>query len=283
MIFIRYSGHKEENRHYVDIAKVLAASGVRVPGIFLHDPAEGLILMEDLGGTDLWQFRNVSWERRQKLYQSALDQILLLHTQATKAFPCSGVRLQKEFNEDLYLWEQDYFFENCLEGFFKIPADQLRSLRELPALRVMARHLSTLPRVLVHRDFQSQNVLLRGDQAWLIDFQGLRPGLPHYDLASLLYDPYVSFADEERAALANYYRDGASGLDIARDFEEILRLCAIQRLMQALGAYGFLGLKKGKPRFLDFIPIAGRLLQEVMAPVKDMMPLGDCLACCAPF
>jgi aminoglycoside/choline kinase family phosphotransferase len=43
----------------------------------------------------------------------------------------------------------------------------------------------------VHRDFQSQNIIARSGHAYLIDFQGMRPGLAEYDLASLLFDPYV--------------------------------------------------------------------------------------------
>ena len=57
----------------------------------------------------------------------------------------------------------------------------------------------------MHRDFQSQNIILREGQAYLIDFQGMRPGLAEYDLASLLYDPYVSLTNAERGELKNFY------------------------------------------------------------------------------
>ena len=65
--------------------------------------------------------------------------------------------------------------------------------------------LGDLPRVLVHRDFQSQNIIVRNGQAHLIDFQGMRPGLAEYDLASLLYDPYVTLSADERTQLLEYY------------------------------------------------------------------------------
>ena len=65
------------------------------------------------------------------------------------------------------------------------------------------------PRVLVHRDFQSQNIIIRNSYAYLIDFQGMRPGLAEYDLASLLYDPYVDLPEVERSELAGYYRQSA--------------------------------------------------------------------------
>src|SRR5207247_6690256 len=122
---------------------------------------------------------------------------------------------------------------NCLGRYFAIDNVKLASLATLPALDQIAEHLDRLPRVLVHRDFQSQNIIMRNGQAYLIDFQGMRPGLAEYDLASLLYDPYVVLTDPEREELLAYYCGGK----ISDDFRETLRLCEMQRLMQALGAY----------------------------------------------
>jgi len=276
MIIVRYSGHREENKHYVDIAQFLAASGVNVPGIYLHDPAEGLIFMEDLGELDLWHWRDQPWSVRRPLYESALDQIALLHTNATKRFAGSGIRLENEFAGQLYLWEQNYFFEHCLGKYFSIPQAELQKLQALPGLESAANRLASLPRVLVHRDFQSQNILTIQGKAWLIDFQGMRPGLAEYDLASLLYDPYVSLSGEERGELADYYRERAqgSGTVVPGDSEELLDLCAMQRLMQALGAYGFLGIEKQRREFLEHIPVAGKSLSGVLDRIEGMQPLG---------
>ena len=126
----------------------------------------------------------------------------------------------------------------------------------------------------MHRDFQSQNIIVRNGQAHLIDFQGMRPGLAQYDLASLLYDPYVDLSDAERAELIEHYcRQKPSN-----DFGKILRLCAMQRLMQALGAYGFLGLVKGHKAFLQYIPKALALLRQVIARIDGLEPLESTLA-----
>ncbi len=280
MIIVRYSGYREENKHYVDIAQFLAASGVNVPRIYLHDPAEGLIFMEDLGELDLWHWRDQPWTVRRPLYQSALDQIALLHTSATQRFPGSGLRLENEFAEQLYLWEQNYFFEHCLGKYFSVPQSDLHGLQTLPGLNAAASRLASLPRVLVHRDFQSQNVLTIQGKAWLIDFQGMRPGLAEYDLASLLYDPYVDLSSEERGELTAYYRmrSQAAGSGAPSSDQEILDLCAMQRLMQALGAYGFLGLEKQRSEFLEHIPVAGKSLSVVLDRIEGMQTLGNLLA-----
>jgi aminoglycoside/choline kinase family phosphotransferase len=126
--------------------------------------------------------------------------------------------------------------------------------------------LAKRSRVLVHRDFQSQNILVRNGQAYLIDFQGMRPGLAQYDLASVLYDPYVDLTEAERGELLEHYCDGKPD----DDFTETLRFCAMQRLMQALGAYGFLGLVKGHQHFLQHIPKAVSSLREVVAKIDGL-------------
>jgi aminoglycoside/choline kinase family phosphotransferase len=126
--------------------------------------------------------------------------------------------------------------------------------------------------VLVHRDFQSQNVLIDRGEAWLIDFQGLRPGLPQYDLASLVYDPYMESASIDREELINAYIGKVldAGGDIGADFRQTLDLCAMQRLMQALGAYGFLGLVMDRTPFLAHIPAALESLRDVLGRIPGL-------------
>ncbi|MCX7868596.1 MAG: phosphotransferase [Terrimicrobiaceae bacterium] len=280
LIAVSYSHHREENRHYVDIAVFLAECGVRVPKIYHHDPERGLIFMEDLGERDLWHWREAPWDERRPLYFSALGEMARLHGPATRRFSKSGPRLEKEFNEQLYLWEQNYFLENCLCGVFGLGEAEARALAGGEFFREAAARLAGHPRTLVHRDFQSQNVLIHQGRACLIDFQGLRPGLPLYDLASLIYDPYVELAAHQKAELAAEYRRlaAAEGVPTFDNFEETLTLCAMQRLMQAMGAYGFLGLRLGKTGFLASVRPAGRALSDVLRRLDAPPALSEFLA-----
>src|SRR5262245_51656073 len=275
LILVKYNREREENRHYVTIANFLTDHRIRVPEIYFHDPEEGLIWLEDLGERDLYSYREESWLVRRAFYESALDQIAALHALPDSLCIEMKPHLPAEFNADLYLWEQNYFFENCLGRLFKIEKTKLAQLGSLPALQEIADRLSSFPRVLVHRDFQSQNIIIRNSHAHLIDFQGMRPGLAEYDLASLLYDPYVALPESERAELAAYYRDRQleNGATIIGDFDLKLRLCAMQRLMQALGAYGFLGLVKGHKHFLKHVAAAMEMLQHTVAGVDGLTEL----------
>ncbi|PWU06174.1 MAG: hypothetical protein C5B47_07915 [Verrucomicrobia bacterium] len=274
VILVRYTQERTENAHYVNIAKFLATAGVRVPRIHFHEPKAGLILMEDLGEKDLWSYRHASWAARRPLYESALSQVFLIHRETR--LPTLNLKMELEFDERLYLWEQQYFFENCLENIWKV---ETSALRALPALQKIALRLADLPRTLVHRDFQSQNIIILSGKAYLIDFQGMRPGLGLYDVASLLYDPYADLAIEERRELLEFYKNlcGDSSLLQEDDFETTFLMCAMQRLMQALGAYGFLGLKKQRQNFLQYIPVARRLLREVAISIGNLDSLVETL------
>ena len=274
LILVKYNLEREENRHYVEIAQFLEKYEIHAPRIYYHDTDEGLIWIEDLGERDLFGYRDESWLVRRAFYESALDEVRKLHQLPESVCVEMREHLPAEFNAALYSWEQNYFFENCLGRFFKMETAKIDKLSALPAFREIAERLAQLPRVLVHRDFQSQNILLRNGQAYLIDFQGMRPGLAHYDLASVLFDPYVDLSPAERDELLEHY----CGEKPSAEFIATLRLCAMQRLMQALGAYGFLGLVKDYQHFLQHIPTAVRSLSEVVAEIDGLDLFKESLA-----
>lgn len=277
LIFVQYGQLREENRHYVEIGAFLAEAGVRVPAMHLHEEAEGRIWMEDLGDTDLWACRNQPWAERRGLYEATLREVRRLHTAADRLPEAlAALQLQPPFDARLYDWEQQYFFTHCLGRHLGI--------KEVPAVAVlaqMAAELAELPRLLVHRDFQSQNIVLKAGVPCLIDFQGMRFGLPQYDLASLLLDPYVALSEEEQAGLLAFYMELARGdgefVDEA-SFERTYWLCAAQRLMQALGAYGFLGYERGRADFLAHIPVALPRLLAVWARLDGLQELAGLTA-----
>jgi aminoglycoside/choline kinase family phosphotransferase len=275
LVLVKYDLSRKENREYVQIAKFLEAHQIRAPKIYHHDADEGLIWIEDLGEEDLFSHRHESWMVRRVLYESTLDEAAKLHRISDAE--SSGIRgkLSAEFNVSLYIWEQNYFFKNCLGRCFQMDQARLRRLATLPALSLIAQRLDQHERVLVHRDFQSQNIIVRNAQAYLIDFQGMRPGLAQYDVASLLFDPYVQLTEAARGELIEYYieRQKESGWDCRENFSEILSLCAIQRLMQALGAYGFLGLVKKHTTFLKYIPGALDSLRTLLSQHSGFEPL----------
>jgi aminoglycoside/choline kinase family phosphotransferase len=275
LILAKYGNQRDENRHYVHIARFLRGLGVRVPEIYFHDETEGLIWMEDLGDRDLWSYREEPWEKRRPLYCTTLDEVLTMHLDGLHTAVENPPKLQPEFNAELYLWEQNYFLENCLGRHFGLDADALARDGCRERLAEIAAFLGEQPRALIHRDFQSQNIVVKDGVPCLIDFQGMRPGLVQYDLASLLYDPYVELTAYEQKWLLDYYamQSRAHGAEVPANFAEVYDLCAMQRLMQALGAYGFLGHVRERAHFLAHIPVAMARLSSVVARIPGLEPL----------
>lgn len=274
-ILIHYTEERAENSHYVEVGRFLQSIGVRVPRVYFHSREDGVILMEDAGELDLWAFRDAPWPERRALYQRTLDEALRLHTRGHVS--AGRPEFQPEFNAALYGWEQDYFVEHCLGRHFGLGPEEVERHVNRARLREIAEHLAGLPRCLVHRDFQSQNVMVRDGEVCLIDFQGLRPGLAQYDLASLLLDPYVTLSAPEREELLSHYLSGLHGAG-AREKAEFLAtfdLCAMQRLMQALGAYGKLGHLDGRTHFLQHIAVALPRLIDALARIAGLESLHD--------
>jgi len=85
-----------------------------------------------------------------------------------------------------------------------------------------------------------------------VDIQGLRLGPVGYDIMSLVWDPYVDLPHELREELVERFASRC-GVD-SPDIRDMVLAAGLQRLMQALGAYGFLGHVKGKQEFLGHIP-----------------------------
>jgi hypothetical protein len=265
VILVRYDPTRVENTYYAGIAAFLREIDIPVPRLIRHDPEAGLLLIEDLGDTDLWSFRENSWENRRPLYQKTLTILQRLHSISEEKFPSDRVRLMEGFGPDLYRWERDYFRKHFVEDFCGIPLEPSFE-RELESeLSALGERLSGTVRSLVHRDLQSQNVMIHEGEPFLIDFQGMRFGSPFYDLGSLLCDPYVTFSDDERDELLSFYHGLSKAYLDQPSFRDYFWEASAQRLMQALGAYGFLGLRKGLKAYLEHIPAGLRNLQHAAA------------------
>lgn len=261
-IGVHWTDERPDSDNFLPVARFLKASKVNVPEIFYEIPHRRVALVEDLGDQDLLSLKDRPFAEREPYYRSALQQIdRLFYSKAPKDF-----ELMPPFDETLYRWEQEYFFDHLVGDFLDMDAT---ALQEAPEFLDLARRLGSGARHLVHRDFQSQNLMVREDAVWWIDFQGMRRGRQEYDLASLIYDPYMNHSAEDREGILAIWEDIAED----RPEETIFRECAAQRLMQALGAYGNILKKRGDDWYRPHIPVAAGLLAEVTAgtPLEPLL------------
>lgn len=260
-IVMHYDLDRPDNQRFVPVTRYLNDRlQVAVPQLYWFDDTKRLVWLQDLGEVDLWSQRDQPWSFLEPLYKKTLDEVWKIHEVPEAEIPCA---LEPPFTEGLYRWEQQYFYQHFLRHHSRLEPQRLQNLFESNALKDLAAELASLPRHLVHRDFQSRNIMICGGEVYLIDYQGLRWGRPEYDLASILLDPYVDITSAHRMALLRYYHQRHRH-DCWEDFISIYRKCAAQRLMQALGAYGNLGRNLGKTEFLESIPVALSRLRVVL-------------------
>ena len=233
-IGIHWTDERPDNDQFVPVAHFLKKSRLRVPAILHENLKRRVALVEDLGDADLLSLKDRPFAERLPFYRSALTQVdKLFYIKPPKDF-----ELMPPFDKALYAWEQEYFFEYLVEDHLGMNA---AALRGHPAFGSLAERLGSGARHLVHRDFQSQNLLIKDGEVWLIDFQGLRRGRQEYDLASLVFDPYLDHSADEREQLLTLWEDIADERPEPGLFHE----CAAQRLMQALGAFSAILKKSG--------------------------------------
>lgn len=269
MLGIYWTSERADNNSFLPAARGLARAGIPVPAVLAERSLPegcGACIVTDLGPCELVRLREADRSVRREAWLATLRTLHQLD-ELRPDWP-----LQPPFDTELYRWEQSYFAEHLLARHLGADA---RAFLEAAPLRLMAERLSALPRVPVHRDCQSPNIMIRDGVAWLVDFQGMRMGRREYDLASLFFDAHMPMQPEERRELLRAW-EAISGqpVDI-----EIFAACALQRIMQALGAYANIGYNQGKPAYLDLIPIGLRHLREALALIPPASPTASVITC----
>ena len=249
---------------------------IPVPDMFVIDETNKQALFEDLGDLSLYSWLKCrrSPEEIEALYKKILSIAVQLHTVAANRISECPVLQERVFDYDHLRWETGYFMERFIHGIKKINNSDPKLITEFDRL---ASNVASFPKTLLHRDFQSQNIMVtKSNIPRLIDYQGARLGPAAYDIASMLWDPYYLLEDSLRDRLIEFYimrMKQALPLFSEADFRKSLLPCRLQRHMQALGAYGFLATEKGKTHFLKHMSQAVAYLKQETALAKETYPI----------
>ena len=258
----------EDFKHFVEYSKAFREYALPVTRVYCVDEDTCQILQEDLGK------RTLSGSVR-ILYPEVIDALIQWQNASQPLFSHHTEIWLRRFDFAALKWETDYFTENYLKlhkGITEIP-ESVRNFYSLIAVSVEAQ-----TKVLMHRDFQSQNIMIRpNSEVAFVDFQGARRGSMFYDIASLLWDPYVNLPLPMIKDFFEYWRSQYRGTRIYTkdDAWDGFVHASLQRLMQALGAYCYLSKVKKIEKFEQYIEPGKAKLRELFEEFRKVVKATD--------
>ena len=258
---------REDCRPFIRIARELHAIGLHVPEVLEEDLGQGFLLLKDLGSRQyLPELEAASVER---LYGDALGALAVLQALGPTALP--------PYDEALLSREMALFPDWLLERHLGMEIGEgLRALLDESFAALLEAALEQ-PRVAVHRDYHSRNLMITGrNNPGILDFQDAVYGPVTYDLVSLLRDCYIAWPRERVESWALGYQKLAfqSGVVADRDDARFLRwfdLMGAQRHLKAAGIFARLNHRDGKPGYMADVP-------RTLGYITEIAPLGRFIA-----
>ncbi len=269
---------REDCRPFVHVSGLLLALGLHVPEVLASDLEQGFLLLSDLG--DRCYLDALDDSSVDRLYGDAIGALLAMQGCVT---PESGL---PDYDRPLLLAEMELFRDWLLDRHLGLrprgaAADALDG-----AFSRLADSALGQPRVCVHRDFHSRNLMVcEGHNPGVLDFQDAVIGPVSYDLVSLLRDCYIAWP---RARVEDWvlgYHELALQTGVLRleqaDEATFLRWfdwMGVQRHLKAAGIFARLNHRDGKPGYLADIPRTLGYVTEVCGRYPELDVLGDLAA-----
>ena len=268
---------QEDCRPFVDVDARLAAIGLNVPRILASDLEHGLLLLSDLGPTTYYDriVQGIDDVTLQRLYRDAVAALVTLQQANHQGLAVyDAVRLKSE----LGLFSEWFATVHC-----KSPPDAAATAALDNVFDLLVTHNAQQPRVLVHRDFHSPNLMVceepgHGPNPGVIDFQDALSGPITYDLASLVMDARTTWEEPQQLDWAIRYWEGArsAGLPVDSDFANFHRdyeWMGLQRNLRILGVFARLNHRDGKSAYLAHMPRVSGYVRQVAGRYSAFRPL----------
>ena len=259
----------ENCKPFVDIAFLLAKSGINVPKIYAEDLERGFLLLNDLGNKTYLDV--IDGENADALFHDALQALLAFQQLPMVApLPSYDVALLRR---ELELFPEWYVKHELGVEFDAAQQQQWQHISELLIDSALAQ-----PKVLVHRDYMPRNLMLSEPNPGVLDFQDAVYGPVTYDVTCLFKDAFLSWPEERVRGWLESYWQQASALDIPvqADFEDFLRasdLMGVQRHLKVIGIFARICHRDGKPRYLADVPRFFTYIEAVIARRPELAEL----------
>jgi N-acetylmuramate 1-kinase len=259
----------EDCRPYVHVARLLADAGVHAPEVLAADLERGFLLLTDLGARTYLSALDAA--SAQPLYADAIDALVRWQRASRNGTlrPYDEALLQRE----LALFPDWYVRKHLGRA---LSPSQARTLDD--AFRLIVRRNLAEPRVYVHRDYHSRNLMVSDPNPGVLDFQDAVVGPITYDLVSLLRDAYISWEEERQIDWAIRYWERARkvGLPVGEDFAlfwQDFEWMGVQRQLKVLGIFARLFHRDGKAAYLADMPRVSAYLRGACRRYRELATL----------
>lgn len=253
-----------ECRAFIKIGTHLNSHSLNTPEILDYDRLSGIVLLEDLGDTHLQSVTREDPKTCLASYQKTIDRLIDFSRVGAENFNLDWTCQTHTYSKDLILDKEcRYFIEAFVNGYLGLEhtVEPLQQEFETIAAQALEHGITGL----MHRDFQSRNIMVDRGNIYFIDFQSARMGPLQYDLASLLIDPYVNLDAGTQKTLLHYTMEQLNLSGTRKHlFIRSYIACCLTRTLQALGAYGYLTRVKNKKAFEQYIPGALKSLDAII-------------------
>jgi N-acetylmuramate 1-kinase len=241
----------EDCGRFADLSRRFRAIGLNTPEIQGEDRPNGFLMLTDFG--DRVYLGELTDETVDRLYDDALGALAILQA----CDPADGL---PSYDASFLRRELDLFRDWFLASLPGLSLGSAESDALAAANDLLVASALEQPRVCVHRDYHSRNLMLtETGNPGILDFQDAVVGPVTYDLVSLLRDCYIAWPAERVTDWASGYFHLArqSGVlqedDLAR-FLRWLDFMGVQRHLKACGIFARLHRRDGKSHYLGDIP-----------------------------
>jgi len=272
--------NRPENEAFYHFSSHFAHYHLPVPAIYAAELENGIYLEQDLGFFTLYEWMQPLREKEgfgptvMAMYEKVLYWLPRFQITAGRTIDYSFCYQHALFGRESMLWDLRYFQHRFLAPFYTAALDNGALGEDFARL---VKHLLEVPAdSFLYRDFQSRNVMILDNEPHFIDYQSGRRGALQYDVASLLFDAKADIPQSAREVLLDYYLtvlNEVEAVDESR-FKGYFYSFVLMRVLQALGAYGYLAAVKGKRNFLKSVPYALGNLEILLqkAAVLEQLP-----------
>jgi aminoglycoside/choline kinase family phosphotransferase len=268
-----------EKLPFVNVARLLSQMPVPIPEVLGHADDLGVLALEDLGDVTLQAHLGAATPAEHAaLYRASVALIATVQRRGAELQSAEYVPYGVAFDVEKLTWEMDFFIKHFLEAYRGVVLSDAARAALRAEFADLVGALAEEPRVLCHRDYHSRNLMLHGEQLFIIDFQDARMGPDTYDLASLLRDSYVDLPEQTVEDLIAYFLALKGQTGEADEFRHRFNTMALQRNLKALGTFGYQTTARRNPVYIQYIPRTLRYVRNILDNLPQFDRLADILA-----